>query len=354
MPGRDIIVVGASAGGVAALIALTEELPADLPAAIFVVLHTPPYRPSRLPQVLEQGTSLPVAHARHGEPIRPGRIYIAPPDYHLLVQEGTVALSHGPKENGTRPAIDPLFLSAARAYGPRVAAVVLSGALGDGTAGMRAVREHGGVGVVQIPGEAEFSEMPLSAIRRADPDHVLPVAEIGPLLVRLAREPAPTQEDTAMTDATARATAMIQGDIDAQSEGRMGEGRSVYSCPHCGGALWQTGEGVTQFRCHVGHTASPEALIVQMTEQLEASLWASVRTLTEKAVLTRQLAAGLRAEGKTTAAARVEESATLDDEHIRLLRESLLEATPNPTSQLIAIQRALDSDPDEPPPPPGL
>jgi two-component system chemotaxis response regulator CheB len=352
MPGRDIIVVGASAGGVESLIALTEEFSADLPAAVFVVVHATPYNPSRLPEVLGQGAPLPVAHARHGESIRNGRIYVAPPDHHLLVRDGTVELSHGPKENGTRPAIDALFLSAARAYGPRVAAVVLSGTQGDGAAGMMAVKAHGGVGVVQLPGEALFAQMPLSAIHRADPDHVLPVAEIGPLLIRLAGEPAPTPESTPMIDSAALAAAMIQRDLDAQSEDRKGDGQSIFSCPEYGGVLWQTeAGGVTQFRCHVGHTLSPEHLIVQKTEELEESLWASVRTLTEKAILTRQLAARVRAEGRAAAAERIEESATLDDSHSRLIRESLLEATPNPTSQLINIQRALESDLDETTPP---
>ncbi|HEX8199857.1 MAG TPA: chemotaxis protein CheB [Isosphaeraceae bacterium] len=350
MPSHDIIVVGASAGGVDGLVALTEELPADLRAAVFVVLHTTPYRPSRLPQVLGQLAPLPVAFARHGEPVRHGRIYVAPPDFHLLVRNGTVALSHGPKENGTRPAIDPLFLSAARAYGPRVAAVILSGTPGDGTSGMMAVKAHGGVGIVQIPGEATFPRMPLTAIRHAQPDHVLPLADIGPLLVRLAGALASTEESTAMPDPSARAIAMIHDDLDAQSEGRLEVGRSVYSCPHCGGALWQTDEGLIRFRCHVGHTASPEDLLVQKTDDLERSLWACVRTLTEKAILTRQLAALARAEGRPEAAARIEASAALDEEHIHLLRESVLEANPNPTSQLIEIQRALEPDEDETPP----
>jgi two-component system, chemotaxis family, protein-glutamate methylesterase/glutaminase len=351
MPGRDIIVVGASDGGVEALIALTGELPADLQAAVFVVLHTSPYRPGRLPGILGHGTPLPVAFARDGEPIRNGRIYVAPPDYHLLVRDGTVALSHGPMENGTRPSIDPLFHSAARAYGPRVVAVILSGAPGDGTAGMIAVKEHGGVGLVQIPGEAEFAQMPLSAIRRAGPDHVLPVMEIGETLVRLAGEPAPTRGGTAMMDSIERATALIRDDLVALSEGRKGDGQTIYSCPDCGGMLWQTdGDGANQFRCHVGHTSSPEHLLVQKTEDLEKALWSCVRTLTEKATLTRQLAARVRAEGRVEAAERVEEWASLDEAHGRLIRESLLEATPNPTSQLIEIQRALESDRSEVPP----
>jgi two-component system chemotaxis response regulator CheB len=196
--------------------------------------------------------------------------------------------------------------------------------------------------------------MPLTAIRRADPDHVLPVAEIGPMLARLAGEPVRTEGGTPMIDATERATAMVQSDIEAQSEGRKADGQSVYSCPYCGGVLWQSESGgTTQFRCHVGHTASPEHLIAQKTEELEKSLWSCVRALREKAVLTRQLAAQVRAEGRAEASKRIEEWAALDDKHCRLLRESVLEATPNPTSQLIEILRALESDPDEVPPPPG-
>lgn len=186
---RDRIVIGASAGGVEVLIRLVGSLPADLPAALFVVLHTPANHTSRLPQILARHGKLPAAHARDGEAIAPGRIYVAPPDEHLLAQDGSVRLSHGPRENHTRPAIDVLFRSAANAYGERVVGVVLSGTLWDGTAGLIAIKRQGGVAIVQDPEEAGFAAMPRNAISGDHPDWVLPLADIATTLVRLAREP---------------------------------------------------------------------------------------------------------------------------------------------------------------------
>ena len=190
MPGHDIIVIGASAGGVEALMGVVRALPSDLPAALFVVLHIPPDGASALPHILAAAGQLPAAHPRDGDPIEHGRIYVAPPDHHLLVEEGRVRVTRGPRENRYRPAVDPLFRSAARAYGSRVIGVVLSGMLDDGSAGMIAIASRGGIGVVQEPQDALFPGMPQSAIKNDSPAHIVPVAEIGPLLDRLAREPA--------------------------------------------------------------------------------------------------------------------------------------------------------------------
>jgi two-component system chemotaxis response regulator CheB len=187
MPVHDIVVLGASAGGVEALGQLVSHLPADLPAALLVVLHTPPTRESRLPAILDRAGPLAAAHARDGERIRAGQIYVAPPNYHLTVEHESLRLVQGPTENGFRPAADPLFRTAARAYGARVVGVVLSGALDDGAAGLRAIKQHGGVAVAQDPDEAVVTSMPRSAIRLNHVDHVLPTAEIAALLVQLAQ-----------------------------------------------------------------------------------------------------------------------------------------------------------------------
>ncbi|MBR8835284.1 MAG: chemotaxis protein CheB [Stigonema ocellatum SAG 48.90 = DSM 106950] len=190
MPGHDIIVVGASAGGVEALTYLVKNLPSDLNATIFIVLHVPSHGTSVLPRILDRAKTLPSSHGRNGEAIMKGRIYVAPPDYHLLVKFGYISLVKVPRENGHRPAIDPLFRSAAIAYGQRVVAVVLTGVLDDGTAGLKAVKIRGGVAVVQSPEDAMYSGMPRSAIENVDNiDHILHLKDIPSVLVNLANKP---------------------------------------------------------------------------------------------------------------------------------------------------------------------
>lgn len=181
---RAIIVVGASAGGVEALEALAAELPADLPAAVCVVLHIGRRR-SVAPRILAKAGPLPAAHAVDGEALRPGRIYVAPPDHHLLVEPGLLRLSRGPRENSTRPAIDPLFRSAAQAYGPRVFGVILSGTMNDGTAGFSVIKRLGGTTLVQAPEDAVFPGMPQSALSNTAVDHCAPASALGALLARL-------------------------------------------------------------------------------------------------------------------------------------------------------------------------
>jgi two-component system, chemotaxis family, protein-glutamate methylesterase/glutaminase len=191
VPRHDLVVIGASAGGVEALQAVVAGLPAHLAAAVLVVMHTPPTRDSRLPAILGRAGVLPTAHAHDGEPIRPGQIYVAPPNYHLTVEAEALRLVQGPTENGFRPAVDPLFRTAARAYEARVVGVVLSGALDDGAAGLTAIKRLGGVTVVQDPDEALVPSMPRSAIDFDHVDHVLPAVAIAQLLVRLAESAAP-------------------------------------------------------------------------------------------------------------------------------------------------------------------
>jgi two-component system chemotaxis response regulator CheB len=184
--GNNIIVVGGSAGAVEALKTLLQRLPDDLDAAVLAVIHLPPSSPGGLPEILQRSSALPVAWAIDGEAIHAGRVYVAPPDQHLLVEDGVVRLTRAPRENHSRPAIDPLFRSAALAYGPRVIGVVLSGRLDDGTAGLGAVKERGGVAVVQDPDEATQPDMPRNALEYTDADHVVPSVQLGPLLARLA------------------------------------------------------------------------------------------------------------------------------------------------------------------------
>src|SRR5215831_13231965 len=190
MAKHDVIVIGASAGGVEAISRVVADLPRDIRASIFVVLHISRGR-SLLPEILTRAGRIPAAHPTDGEPLQYGRIYVAPPDHHLVVQAGAARVVHSASENGVRPAVDPLFRSAARAYGPRVIGVVLTGALDDGTAGVVAIREAGGVNVVQDPEEAFAPGMPRSAIATGAVDHVVPLRDIPLLLGALSEEEAP-------------------------------------------------------------------------------------------------------------------------------------------------------------------
>ncbi len=372
-PTHDIIVVGASAGGVEALINLVSGLPADLPAAVFVVLHIPAHMPSHLPAILDRHGPLPAAHAENGAAIARGRIYVAPPDHHLLLRHGYVELSRGPRENSARPAVDPLFRTAARAYGRRVVGVVLSGALGDGAMGLLAIRTRGGVTVVQEPAEALIESMPRTAMSYLQPDHVLQVRRIAELLAHIAGEPIDEQDadtvgkpiaekgDEAVSEPVGnkretqagqpvteeeRASALAMRDIMAQAHGERANETTVFTCPECGGTLWQLNEnGLVQFHCHVGHTYSPELLLGQMSEDVEAALWRCVRLLLEKATLTRQFAERMRASGRDEYALRVEDKAELDDRHGQLIRDLLLEGAPPRTEETLSLVQASNAEP---------
>jgi two-component system chemotaxis response regulator CheB len=331
MRGRDIIVVGTSAGGVEALSRLAASLPPGLPAALFVVCHFPPRGTSILPEILSRSGPLPAHHARDGEAIVPGQICVAPPDYHLLLRPGAVQLSHGPHENRARPAIDLLFRTAARSYGRRVVGVILTGSLGDGAAGLLAVRMAGGVAVVQDPFDAVVGSMPRTALEVAGADHVLPLDQIAPLLVKLACETTSAAGVRPMPDPLDQVPQRVNHDMAAQEQGDRRGQLSVYTCPECGGALWQVDESaLARFRCHVGHAYYGEALLEEQSEALEAALWTAVRTFKEKTVLARQLARQALDQGKPEVAARFDEDAALAERYGLLIEEYLLrEGVPN-------------------------
>jgi two-component system chemotaxis response regulator CheB len=320
---RRVIVIGASAGGVEALVRLVGGLPADLDAAVFVVLHMPPFARSRLPEILERVGRLPVVTAVDGQPIESGQIYVAPPDRHLLVRRDHLSLGAGPRENHSRPAIDPLFRSAAREYGPRVIAVVLSGTLYDGSAGLMAVKARGGVAVVQEPADAVAEGMPRSALRFVEADYVAPAAEIGPLLAELVRE-TPGKEGERVDELSEPIQEVIDDVIEEQAEDERPNDVTIYTCPECGGSLFQNGKGSgLMFRCHVGHIFAPEVLLGQKAEELEGALWACVRMLTEKATLTRQLASRTLHDPHLVSS-RVVEQAELAERQASVIRELLI------------------------------
>ncbi len=285
-----IVVVGASAGGVEALSQLTSQLPPDFPAPVLIVLHVPALSASRLPDILSRRGPLPANKAVHGEPLRPGRIYTAPPDKHMIVADGTIELTRGPRENRSRPAVDPLFRSAARSFGSGAIGVILSGSLYDGAAGMLAISARGGTTIVQHPDDATFDPMPTSALRLVDADYVLPADEIGPLLHRLANEPV-SQESMTMVDDEPQTNQIIARDIAELASDERANDLTIYTCPDCGGAMWQVEEGLSaQYACHVGHTYNPEYLFAHKTDELEGALWACVRLFTENATLAQQVA----------------------------------------------------------------
>jgi two-component system, chemotaxis family, protein-glutamate methylesterase/glutaminase len=324
MPDHDIVVVGASAGGVEALVSLAASLPADLQAAVFVVLHVPSTGTSALPDILGRHGRLPAGHVKDGEPIELGRIYVAPPDHHLLIRTGHVHLTRGPRENGHRPAVDPLFRSAAREYATRVIGVVLSGALDDGTAGLVAVKSRGGITVVQDPQDALYPGMPASALEHAEVDHVLPAASMGALLARLATEPAEEPSGPAPTDM--KVEVEVEGFSLVAMEGEHPGEPSGFSCPDCSGVLWAIQDGGMQrFRCRVGHAWSPESLLTRQSEALEAALWIALRSLEERAALARRLAEPARRRGHTITASRFEEQASEAQQAARVVRELLLD-----------------------------
>jgi two-component system, chemotaxis family, protein-glutamate methylesterase/glutaminase len=336
MPGRDVVVVGASAGGVEALMRLVQELPAGFPAAVFVVLHVPPDSRSLLARILGRAGHLPAGEAVDGEPIRPGRIFVARPNYHLLVERDRVRVIAGPHENGVRPAVDPLFRSAARAYGERVVGVVLSGTRDDGTAGLQTIKEHGGVAIVQSPQEALFPGMPRSALEVVDVDHCLPAAEIARKLVHLAHSPLPAPVlqggRAAMTAFTAGAggagepadeggTEVPGGPSPAKEEGTA----SGYTCPECHGSLWEKEEGdQVWFECRVSHRYSFQSMLAEQARTVEASIWAAINVLEERAALLRKQSRRAQERGHPELAVRFEEQAQDADGHAQAIRTSLL------------------------------
>lgn len=325
MPGRDILLIGASAGGVQALSDIVTQLPQDLPAAVFVVMHISPSGTSAMPAILSRAGRLPAVHPKDGEPILPGRIYVAPPDHHLVVEPGHVRLSRAPTENGHRPAVDVLFRTAAHVYRERTVGVVLTGNLDDGTAGLATLKRLGGTAIVQDPEEADYPGMPLSALRAVAVDHVLPLLEIGPLLDRLARKPVEPPE-----------SALAQGDGDMKDKLEWGDDRekgefaSGLTCPECGGALFEQSQlGIVHFRCRTGHAYSPESLLAEQGDALEASLWAAVRALEENAALARRMEKWMNQRGRSPAGEeRYGRRAAEAERHADALRRLLLEDEP--------------------------
>jgi len=307
-----IVAIGASQGGVDALHALVSNMPADFPAAILVVLHIGA-GPSILPSLLNDLKRLPASHAMHDERIEAGHIYIAPPNHHLLVKRGRLQLSRGPRENWTRPAIDPLFRSVAEEYGPDAVGVILSGNLSDGTVGLYEIKRRGGIAIVQDPGEAECPSMPLSALNNVAVDHCVPLSDLPALLVRLVKEGKFRKPQGTGVHAMEHSEERIERPV-------------AQTCPECGGAMREETVGnVTQFRCHIGHVLNAEVHAAAQLEILERQLSAVLRMLNERTELCRKLAEKHRAHGNPEAHAiwaRAAEEARNREDAIRRMTEA--------------------------------
>jgi two-component system, chemotaxis family, protein-glutamate methylesterase/glutaminase len=296
-PRQPVITIGASAGGVEAITTLLRGFPPDLPASVMVVLHVPPSTPSALPGILTREGPLSAEHAVDGAPILPGRVYVAPPDHHLVVHPGHVQLTRGPRENRVRPAIDVLFRTAAVAHPGRVIGVVLSGALDDGAAGLVAIKQCGGLAVVQDPLDARVPSMPEAALEAVDADHVVPASEMGALLSYLV-DTWSGGLATTPPDVQIEADASTSDDPRATLAAAALGGRAILACPDCGGVLSETSSGGRpHYRCHTGHAYSIGALLEAQGDDVEQALAVAVRVLQERVILLEAMARDRRGRG---------------------------------------------------------
>ena len=324
MANFDIVVIGASAGGVGSLQRVVEHIQPDFPAAILIALHLPEGIRSMLPQILERAGNIPAGLARDRDRIEPGRIYVAPGGFHLTVGRGHMAVTRGAREHGHRPAIDPLFRSAAVAYGRRAIGVILSGSLHDGTVGLREIKRAGGLAIVQDPNDTEWPSMPLSALHHVHVDHIAPASQIGTLLQELVMSPPrsaatmPDRDEKIAKDELRELT-MHQDERDHPGE------PSPYSCPECGGVLWELKDGeLLRFRCRVGHAYTNETLTTEQAVTVEHALWSALRALEEHAAVRRRMTERAMLNGNTLTAERYRQRARELDAQAEQVRNLLL------------------------------
>jgi two-component system chemotaxis response regulator CheB len=340
-----IVVAGASAGGVESLIAFTASLPADFHAAIFIVMHVSPNYVSKLPDILARKCPLPVCHPEDGEKFKPGHIYVAPPDHHLLIEGDRVIVTRGPKENRNRPSVDALFRSAAYYYREKVIGIVLSGALDDGTSGLWNIKRMGGIAITQELGECMVDSMPASAMQHVEIDHMVPASGMGLLLDRLVREGIRTKP--AGSEKAHQAMGMevsIATEGDAFEKGIMDVGKlSPFACPECHGVLVEIKEGGrSRFRCHTGHAYSSSALVSEITESVDNSYWKAMRGLEEAAMLLEKAGLELRDERQIAAAEHFRAQAKMARDQALKLRETVLSSQQYSGDSLLAKAESED------------
>ena len=316
---HDIVVIGSSAGGVNALKELLSSFPGDLVASVFIVQHVAADHASHLPQILSAAGKLKAVHPRDGDPILPGYAYIAPPDYHMILEKDRILVKKGPKENHFRPSIDVMMRSAAYWYGPRVIGVVLTGLLNDGTSGMWSVKYFGGTCLVQSPSDAQYPDMPRYVLENMEVDYSVPLSEMGAKIAALTHQPVASLPDV---NEAIRQRLKLEIDAAAQQnafeEGIMKIGeKSGLTCPECGGAMVLINEGNTiRYRCHTGHGFSSASLFLGITESIEANLWRAVRSIEEGIMLFEQLA------GQSEKSGNAEQTKLYDDQSAELRKRA--------------------------------
>jgi two-component system chemotaxis response regulator CheB len=326
----DIVVIGASAGGLEALRGALGGVDGRMSAAVFVVVHTSAGAAHVLASILERVSGVPASYPSDGEPIAGGHIYVAPPDHHMLIEDGHVRITRGPKENGFRPAVDPLFRTAAAAYGPRIVGVILSGGQNDGTLGMAAIKRAGGVTIAQSPDDAIVSNMPESAITHVGMDHVLTSNQIQRFLITRTRKPGKAVMGTRgrrPSIGTARRQSPDSADVgtDLFGAGAANAPPSAFVCPECGGALWEAEEnGILRYRCHVGHVFTGEALLNEQGLALEQAMWTALRSLEEGAALRLRMADHAQQRGMAGIARRYAEQSDEFKQRAAVIRKALV------------------------------
>jgi two-component system, chemotaxis family, protein-glutamate methylesterase/glutaminase len=310
-------------------------LPTDLPAAVCVVQHVSADSPGLLPALLSRSGPLPAVAGKEGIGLENGMIYVAPPDQHLLVEQGRLRLSRGPKENRHRPSIDALFRSAAVAYGPQVIGVILTGQLDDGTVGLLAVKQCGGIAVVQDPQDALYPSMPQSALQHVAVDYHVPLDELAALLVHMASQPVEEQIPVWIPPLLKREVQIAAMEtLDLHASGTHFGTASVYSCPDCGGVLQERQDGsMLRFRCQVGHAFSVKSLLSEQPEVLERALWVALKTLRERAHLAQRLYDQGQASGFTTQTTYYANMRQETQQHISFLEQVLRDGSVEETKE---------------------
>jgi two-component system chemotaxis response regulator CheB len=357
LPGehRDIVVIGASAGGLEAIRQILGAMPSDLEAAILIVLHTAEHARSLLPRILERASKLPASHPEDGEQIERGRVYIAPPGFHMIVDGGHFRILQGPRENLHRPAIDPLFRSAAAAYGRRVIGVILTGMLDDGTAGLMAVSAAGGEAIVQDPESALYGAMPRSALENVSKARSAPLGEIPAMLLQLIQAPLPAglSRPRQAPVGAAKETRIAELDMDEiANEERLGE-PSPFACPDCGGVLWEIEKnGFLRFRCRVGHAFTAKYLGAEQRHAVETALWEALRALEESASLYRRMAERAASSHYDKPDELYRERAADTEANSKILRDFLLQINVENDPEPATHEHDELSQPLQDPPPP--
>ena len=324
MRNHNIVVVGASAGGVEALQQLFSQFSPNLQASFFVVLHIPPESPSVLAELIDKAGPLTAKVPKNEESIQPGHVYVAPPDFHLLVKSGYIRLHRGPKENRHRPAIDPLFRSAAIAYRAQTIGVVLTGYLDDGTSGLLAIKRCGGIAMVQDPVDAAYPDMPKNAIAQVEVDYQLPLRNMGGVIAQIVEQPA-ANVDEVPKDIVMEAKIAEQTMSNISEENRLGH-LAPMSCPECNGPLWEIdADKVKRYRCHVGHGFTAKALMASQDSALEQALWAAMRTMEERANLAQVMAKKEAEQGRSRSAQIYKERAETSRSHAQVIKKLLVD-----------------------------